>query len=116
MAEALELPVDEVVPSDEELDQQMQQQAQQQQQMLEMQQKAEQDKMVLQNKLDMEKEQQIAGREAQGKQTDLISTVVQKAVETALQSQDATVKKTGAAKKLKYQYNDQGELVGGEVE
>ncbi|MBS0367663.1 MAG: hypothetical protein JSS57_00535 [Proteobacteria bacterium] len=116
VAEALELPVDEVVPSDEELDQQMQQQAQQQQQMLEMQQKAEQDKMVLQNKLDMEKEQQIAGREAQGKQTDLISTVVQKAVETALQSQDATVKKTGAAKKLKYQYNDQGELVGGEVE
>ena len=115
VAESLELPVDEVVPSDEELDQQMQAQAEQQQAMLEAQQKGEENRIMLEHKLDMEKEASIAGREADSKKTDLIATVVQKAVETALQSQDATVKKAGA-KKLKYQYNDQGELVGGEVE
>lgn len=114
VAESLELPVDEVVPSNEELDAQAAAAQQMQQEQMALAQKTEADKMLLEHKLDMDKEAAIAEREKESDSTKLISEVVKQAVQNAMQSSAEATKKAG--KKLKYQYNDAGELVGGEVE
>ena len=114
VAESLELPVDEVVPSNEELDAQAAAAQQMQQEQMALAQKTEADKMLLEHKLDMDKEAAIATREKESDSTKLISEVVKQAVQNAMQSSAEATKK--ASKKLKYQYNDAGELVGGEVE
>lgn len=112
-AAALELPP-EAVPTDEELTERQQgiAEAQQQQQaaMLE----AEAGKLQLEHKLDMEKEAAIAAREDKAQQNSVLADIVKQAVQAAMTSKgEAEAKKP---KKIKYQYDDSGELVGGEIE
>jgi hypothetical protein len=114
VAEAMELPVDEMVPTDDELAQReaaaaqaAQQQAQQMQQM----QAAELEQKLM---LEQAKEEAKGAREAASKTQDIIGEVVKQAVANAMaSSKDAEAKKP---KKVRYEYNDAGELVGGEME
>lgn len=114
VAEAMELPVDEMVPTDDELAQReaaaaqaAQQQAQQMQQM----QAAELEQKLM---LEQAKEEAKGAREAASKTQDIIGEVVKQAVANAMaSSKDAETKKP---KKVRYEYNDAGELVGGEME
>ena len=114
VAESLELPVDEVVPSDEDLDAQAQAAQEAQQQAMQQAQQAEVGKLMLEHKMDMEKESAISAREKDAAGANMISDVVKQAVQNAMQSSAESMKKN--TKKLKYQYNDAGELVGGEAE
>jgi hypothetical protein len=113
-AAAMELPVDEVVPSDEALDAQAAAAAEMQAAQVKAAQEAEVGKLQLQHKLEMDKESAIAAREKESDSSKVIADVVREAVKNALQSSAASVKQ--ASKKLRYTYNDAGELVGGEVE
>lgn len=117
-AAAMELPVDEVVPTDEELDAQAAAQAQQMQQQLQMQQEAEDHKLRLEHELDMEREAQSAQREQASQRDATLAKIVEQAVTAAMtqQAQQQQSAKAGEKKRIKYNYNDQGELVGGEVE
>jgi hypothetical protein len=116
-AKALELPED-AVPTDEELDAQAQAAAQMQQQAVAAQQKAEAGKLMLEHKLNMEataaKEDLIAKREAKSNDSKMLADVVKTAVQNAMQSSAENTKQ--ASKKLRYHYNDAGELVGAETE
>ena len=114
VAESLELPVDEVVPTDEALDAQAQAAQEAQAQAVAEAQQAEVGKLQLEHKLDMEKEAAISAREKEAAGATMISDVVKQAVQNAMQSSAESMKKN--TKKLKYQYNDAGEIVGGEVE
>ncbi len=113
-AAAMELPVDEVVPSDEALDAQAAAAAEMQAAQVKAAQEAEVGKMQLQHKLEMQKEGAIAAHEKEADSAKVISDVVREAVKNAMQSSAAATKQ--ASKKLRYTYNDAGELVGGEVE
>lgn len=115
VAESLELPVDDVVPTDEALDEQMAAQAQAQQAQVEAMQQAEEKKVMLEHKLDMEREATIAQREGQSKKDDMLVDIVKQAVTDTLKS-SAEFQKANAPKKLKYNYDDKGDLVGGELE
>lgn len=118
-AAAMELPVDEVVPTDEELDAQFAQQQQQLQQ-----QKQEQMAMLQQeHKQEIElvavKEQAITDREKATQNTSVIADIVKQAVASALESQQPAANGgsgAGGKKKIKYQYDEAGSLVGGEIE
>lgn len=114
-AAALELPVDEVVPTDEELEEQMKQQAQAQQEALQAQQQAEIDRMKLEHELQAQSEERSAQRQAASKGDEAITNIVMKAVEQAMQPAMEAVKKN-TPKKLRYEYNAQGDLVGGALE
>lgn len=114
-AAAMELPVDEVVPSDEEIEAQMKAAVEAQQAQLQAAQEAEVGKLRLEHSLDMEKETAIAARESKGKFTDMIGSIVQEAVKNAMQSSSDAAKKSGS-RRLKYSYNDAGDIVGAEAE
>jgi hypothetical protein len=111
VAEAMELPVDEMVPTEEELvqkqaaeQQAMQAQAQQAQQM--MQAEAEQKIAIVQAT-----EEAKGAREAATKTQDIIAEVVKQAVAQAMSAQTQA-----RPKQIRYEYNEDGELVGGELE
>lgn len=107
-AAAMELPVDEVVPSDDEVEAQQQAQAQAAQA------QAEQEKAQHQEQLqlELEKERLIADREAAARSDGAMADIVKQAVQAALAQQTAAPK----SKKIKYQYDDNGALIGGELE
>ena len=112
-AAAMELPVDDVVPSDEVLDAQMQAQAQQADQQKQEMLQFEQAKIEMQSKADVAKEAAVAQREGANNQANMIADIVKQAVAATVKAKDETKK---ATKKIRYQYNDAGELVGGEAE
>ena len=112
-AAAMELPVDDVVPSDEALDAQMQAQAQQAEQQKQEALQFEQAKIEMQGKADIAKEAAVAQRESANNQSNLIADIVKQAVAATVKAKDETKK---ATKKIRYEYNDAGELVGGEAE
>lgn len=120
-AAAMELPVDEVVPNEEALAQQSQQQAEAQQQQMQLMQQAEERKdqlklkaIQVQGDIDIRRDAANAARDAQNKQRDLISDVVKQAVQAAMQAKgEEGDKKPG--KKIRYEYDEQGNLVGGEL-
>lgn len=110
-AAAMELPVDEVVPSDDEIEKQGMQAAQmQQQQMAAM---AEQQKLQFDQQVVLEKvkEEVKAAREQATQTNSIISQVVQEAVKNAMLSQQAA-----KPKKIGFKYDAEGQLVGGEAE
>ena len=118
-AAAMELPVDEVVPTDEELAQQMESQAKAQQEQMAMMQQAEERKdqlkieaIKVQGGIDIQRDAANAARDAQNKQRDLIADVVKQAVQAAMQAKGEE-KKPG--KKIRYEYDEEGNLVGGEL-
>jgi len=120
-AAAMELPVDEVVPNEEALAQQSEQQAKAQEQQMQMMQAAEERKdqlkieaIKVQGGIDIQRDAANAARDAQNKQRDLISDVVKQAVQAAMQAKgESDGKKSG--KKIRYEYDDEGNLVGGEL-
>ncbi len=118
-AAAMELPVDEVVPTDEELAQQMESQAKAQQEQMAMMQQAEERKdqlkieaIKVQGGIDIQRDAANAQRDAASKQRDLIADVVKQAVQAAMQAKGEE-KKPG--KKIRYEYDEEGNLVGGEL-
>jgi hypothetical protein len=118
VAEAMELPVDEVVPTDDDMAQKQQAEAQamqqQQQQQLQTQAQLSQIQSNSQIAVDSAKEQAKTVREQALKTQDTIGQVVKEAVAAAM----ATSKATGAPKApktIKYHYDDEGNLVGGEL-
>jgi len=110
-AEALELPED-AVPTDDELDQQMEAQAQAQKAQMKALKEQETEKLLLEHKLEMDKEATIAAREKEAKTDDVLAEVVKQAVANAMQAQSEKSK----GKKVKFNYDDKGVLVGGEAE
>ena len=110
VASAMELPVDDVVPSDEVLTQMQQAAADQQQQALQQQQDFEREKIQFQAELDASKEQAIAQREDSNKQGDFIREIVKQAVAGAMA--EAKSRPT----KIKYQKDEQGLITGAETE
>lgn len=113
-AAAMELPVDECVPSDEALEKEQQAQAEAMQAQVEAQMQAEVGKMQLEHKFDMEKEQFAAQRDDAGKRSDILAEVIKQAVASAMSESQA--KGQGGKKRIKYEYNDTGDLVGAEAE
>ena len=113
-AAAMELPADEVVPSDEEIDAMQQAQAQAQQEQLQLQMAAEAKKMELEHQYEMEREGAIAQREQTSRRDEVLTKLVEQAVGNAMAAQQAA--KSGDKKRISYKYNGEGELVGGEVE
>ena len=129
-AASMELPVDDVVPSDEALDaaQQAQQQAMQAQQQAAMdaQQQAHQAEIQGQIAVETAKEQAKTQRESTveqaraqrdgaNKQSDVIGEVVKQAVAAALQQQTEKSAASAASKKIRYEYDEDGNLVAGEL-
>ncbi len=114
-AESLELPVDEVVPTDEEIEEMLQQQAASQEAQLAAAQEAEIGKIRLEHELDMEKEDAISKRESASKKEEMVTDIIRQTIEKTMQS-TADFMKQNAPKRLKYQYDDKGDLVGGELE
>lgn len=116
-AASLELPT-EAVPTDEELEAQQQQAAQAQQAQIEAQQQMEEKKMQMEHQMTLEREAAIGAREAEGKRTDVLADVVKNAVSSALaaHSESSKVAAKTAGKKVRFNYDDNGNLVGGETE
>jgi hypothetical protein len=116
VAEAMELPVDEVVPTEDEMQQKAaaEQQAaqQQQQQQLQMQSQLAQIQSQSQIAIDTAHEQAKTTREQALKTQDTIGNVVKEAVAAAMATQKATGK---PSKKIMYHYDTEGNLVGGEI-
>lgn len=110
-AAALELPVDDVVPSDEDYEAQQQAQAQAmqqaQQQQLEMQmadKKADQ-------QFELQKETLIAQREKESKSADVLADVIKQAVGSAMQEQQAK-----QPRKVRFTHDEEGQIVGAEAD
>lgn len=114
VASAMELPVDDVVPSDEVLTQMQDAAAQAQQKQIEDAQNFEREKIQFQAELDASKEKAIAAREDSTKQSDMIRDIVKQAVAGAMA--EAKGKQPGGTKKLKYNYGEDGLISGAEVE
>lgn len=115
-AAAMELPVDEVVPSDEDFEAAQAAQAEQAQKQVEQQLALQEQQLKLEHQMDMEKEAAIAQREAGARSDQMLADVVKKAVETALQSQQAGPQAGAGKKKVKMNYDETGTLVGAEEE
>lgn len=111
-AAAMELPVDEVVPSDEELIQRQQQQAQAQQAAMEQQMAMEQQAA----------EREIAVRQAEqqaqsaDKERQQFVSIIGDIVKNAVAAQMAQGKGEKGAKKVRYDYDDAGLIRSGELE
>ena len=118
-AASMELPVDDVVPSDEAIEaaQQAQQQAVQAQQQgaMQAQQAAHEADVQGQIAVETAKEQAKAQREGSNKQSDVIAEVVKQAVAAALQQQTEKAAASAAGKKIRYEYDEDGNLVAGEL-
>ena len=112
VASAMELPVDDVVPSDEVLTQMQDAAAQAQQKQIEDAQNFEREKIQFQAELDASKEKAIAAREDSTKQSDMIRDIVKQAVAGAMAEAKGS---KPAGKKIKYQYDDQGLIAGAET-
>lgn len=115
-AAAMELPVDEVVPSDEDFAAQQAQAAEQQQKQMQQQIELQQQQMSLEHKFEMEKEAAIGEREGAARGDQMLADVVKKAVETALQSQQPGPTSGAGKRKVKMNYDETGTLVGAEEE
>jgi glutamyl/glutaminyl-tRNA synthetase len=118
VAQAMELPVDEVVPSADEFDKQQAAMAEQQQMGAQAEQEAEFAKeaklLELEHQFDMQKEAVIGARETEQQKTKMLSDMIGQAVSSALAAQQEKGK--GDKKKLKFNYDDAGNLIGGEEE
>lgn len=118
VAQAMELPVDEVVPSADEFDKQQAAMAEQQQMGAQAEQEAEFTKeaklLELEHQFDMQKEAVIGARETEQQKTKMLSDMIGQAVSSALAAQQEKGK--GDKKKLKFNYDDAGNLIGGEEE
>jgi hypothetical protein len=114
VAAAMELPVDDVVPSEDQVDEQIAQQAQamqaQMQQQAQMAQQALGAQTQSKAQLIQVKEQAIGQRESQAANAGTIQDIVKQAVAAAMAKQTERGKK-----KVKFNYNDKGEIVGGEL-
>ena len=115
VASVMEMPVGECVPSEDEVDQKMQQAQQAQQQQIQQAQQHEKDKMNLQAQLEMSKEQAIGAREASTSHAKIIADVVTKAVTAAMAHHTAMASRPPSKKKVKFNFDQQGNIVGGEV-
>jgi hypothetical protein len=117
-AAAMELPVDECVPSDEAIDEQQAQQMEMQKAQAAALVQAEQTRADGELKIEMMKEQAVADREKEGKTADIIGNIVQKAIEQAFAAKDAKAEgeKKAAKKVVKHKYDEQGNLASSEVE
>jgi len=120
-AAAMELPVDDVVPSDEALSQIQQAQQESQQQMMAAQQNLEQQKMQHEKELQDAKLGNETERETMRLQTKsadnsannqaaVLANIVKESVASALAAQAAS------KKRVKFNYTDTGELAGAETE
>jgi DNA polymerase elongation subunit (family B) len=105
----MELPVDEVVPSDEELDKAAQAQAQGQQEQMQAMQAAQQQEQD--NKLEIEK-LKLEGQ-GQKEQSKLIAEVVKQAIAATLAEHQA---KPSPGKKIRYAYDGSGNITGADLE
>jgi hypothetical protein len=112
-AAAMELPVDEVVPSEEDLAAAQQAQQEAQAQAAQAQQQTQLQQMQLEHQQTLEREQAITEREAASNDHSVLANIVQQAVAAAMQAHTA---KKPPTKRIKYQYSPEGELIGGEVE
>lgn len=113
-AAAMELPVDEIVPSEEEIEKQDKEAAQAQQQQMQAQQQMQEQA----EKTDLEKQLVLikakADASAQDDQARVTADVVKQAVQAVLA--EHTAKSAAGKKQIKYQYDDKGQLTGGELE
>jgi hypothetical protein len=107
-AAAMELPVDDIVPSDDAIKQKQAQEAQAQQAQLEAQQKMLENQQATQAQLEQQKAQAQADREAQKMQMSMIGDIVKQAVAHAM-----STKKPSS---IKYQHDEKGNLVGATAE
>jgi hypothetical protein len=116
-AAAMELPVDEVVPTDEEFEKTQAAQAEQQQAAIQAQMQADQAKLQLEHQFEMEREAAITQRDSQRLNQQAMADVVKQAVQTALQAQQATPESGAGGKKprkLAFKYGDDGLIAGAE--
>jgi hypothetical protein len=116
-AAAMELPVDEVVPTDEQFDAQQAAAAKAAQEQMQMQMQAEVGMKQLEHQQDMEKEAAIAARDKERVGQQALADVVKQAVQTALQSQQPAENGgagAGGKKKLAFKYGDDGLISGAE--
>lgn len=119
VATSMDLPVDQVVPTDEAYAEQQAAAAKAQQEQAQAIMQAEAGKMELEHKFEMEKEAAIGAREAASNDQKALADVVKQAVQTALQGQQPGANGgsgAGGKKKVKFQYDDSGNLAGGELE
>jgi hypothetical protein len=118
-AAALELP-EEAVPSEEELDESMQAQQQAAEKQMAMAEELEFKKLKFEHDLDMEKEAAIAAREGDNEKAKVMSSIVQTAVSAALadhsKAKENAEKKPAQQKRVKFTYDEAGNLVSGERE
>jgi hypothetical protein len=113
----MELPVDEVVPTDEEFEKTQAAQAEQQQAAIQAQMQADQAKLQLEHQFEMEREAAITQRDSQRLNQQAMADVVKQAVQTALQAQQATPESGAGGKKprkLAFKYGDDGLIAGAE--
>ncbi len=116
-ASAMELPVDDVVPSEDELDKQMLAQSQQAQS------QQEQAGQAQQVQADLELRNELAVVKAKGEvkssedQTAVIADAVKQAVAAAMQQHtEASKPQETPKKRVKYEYDEKGNLMSGELE
>ena len=116
-AAAMELPVDEVVPTDDEFEAQQAAAAQamqaQQQAVLEATQQTERAKF----EMTMAREDKITERELKVKDASTQADVIKEAVSAALAShQEQVAAQPQQRKAIKYHYDDNGQIISGELE
>lgn len=97
-AAAMELPVDEVVPTDEEFEQQQAAQAQAAQEQQQAMMQAEAGKMQMEHQFDMEREAAIGQRDNQRQNQQVIADTVRQAVQAALTPKEPPKPAGGASK------------------
>lgn len=108
VASAMELPVDEVVPSEEELEQREKAAAEQQQAMLMAQQQAEAQQEQQRLQAEAERDQLKSEAQQRDRTLQIIGDIVKQAVSSAVQE--------SRPKAIKYRYDDQGVIQGAEAE
>ncbi len=97
-AAAMELPVDEVVPTDEEYDQQQATQAQAMQEQQQAMMQAEAGRMQMEHQFEMEREAAISQRDGQRQNQQVIADTVRQAVQAALTPKEPPKPAGGASK------------------
>ena len=116
-AAAMELPVDDVVPTDDDFEKMQAAAAQAAQAQQEAAQQAEAQKLQAEVQLVQVKEQAITEREAAKHEQGLTAEVVKQAVTAALQQHSQSQQPTPQAKKrVKFTYDEQGNISGAEHE
>jgi hypothetical protein len=109
-AAAMELPVDEVVPSEDDLEKQAAQQAQQQQQQIEMMDEQQKQMFNQQIVLEQVKEEAKGAREQAAQTNSVIADLVKEAVTSAMLAQQAN-----KPKKIAHKYNAEGQITESEA-